>query len=59
VAAHRAFFERGLAECYARGRDENAINGYHAKLKTIHALATDPRLLHIVGDLIGKKSPRR
>jgi hypothetical protein len=53
VAAHRAFFDHGLAECTARGRDENAINGYHTKLKSMYELAADPRVLAIVNDLLG------
>ena len=52
VAANRAFFDRGLAECAARGRDENAINGFHTKLKSVYKLASDPRLLAIVNDLL-------
>ena len=53
---HRAFYDRALEECRRRGRDENAINGYHSKLRTIYELATDPRLLAIVEDLMGGES---
>ena len=53
---HREFYDRALQECRRRGRDENAINGYHSKLRTIYELATDPRLLAIVEDLMGGES---
>ena len=52
VWRHRLFYDRCLAECIARGRDENAINGYHTKLKSVYDIASDPRLLAIVSDLI-------
>ena len=56
VVAHREFYDRALEECRRRGHDENAINGYHSKLRTIYELATDPRLLAIVDDLMGGES---
>lgn len=52
VREHRVFFDEALSHALASGLDENAINGYHTKLRTIYDMATDPRLLEIVADLI-------
>jgi hypothetical protein len=52
VQRNRMRFDASLAQAQSCGRDENAINGYHTKLSTVWELATDPRLLGIVADLI-------
>lgn len=51
--AHRAWFDGVSAQFRAAGKDAYSINGYHARLKTLHDLATHPLLLDYVEDLIG------
>ena len=53
AAAHRRNFDELLAELHANQRDAYALDGYHAKCRTIWDLTTDPRILDHVEDLIG------
>jgi len=53
AAANRAAFDRILADFRALGHDGYAINGYHRCCRSIYDLATTPRILDLVEDLIG------
>ena len=52
---NRAYFDYLLAEmrCYQDGFSTYAINGYHMICRGLYRLATDPRILDLVEDLIG------
>ncbi len=50
---NRVAFDRMLASFRASGHDSYAINGYHDRCATIWDMATNPRLLDLVQDLIG------
>lgn len=51
--ANRAAFDAMLAAFRAQGRDSYAINGFHDRCATIWDMATNPRILDLVEDLIG------
>jgi ectoine hydroxylase-related dioxygenase (phytanoyl-CoA dioxygenase family) len=53
VAANRRAFDALLAAFRAQGRDSYAINGFHDRCRSIWDLATDPRVLDLVEDLLG------
>ncbi|MFW6060995.1 MAG: phytanoyl-CoA dioxygenase family protein [Phycisphaeraceae bacterium] len=55
VERNRAYFDYILAEMkmHEDGRDSYAINGYHSRCKGIYDMATHPRILDLVEDLIG------
>jgi non-heme Fe2+,alpha-ketoglutarate-dependent halogenase len=52
---NRAYFDYILASMrvFNDGRDTYAINGYHSRCKGIYDLATDPRILDLVEDIVG------
>jgi hypothetical protein len=50
---HRAATDALLAAFRAQGRDSYAINGFHDRCASIWDLATAPRILDLVEDLIG------
>jgi hypothetical protein len=52
---NRAYFDWLMEQVrsYDDGRDQYAINGYHTRCRGIYELATDPRILELVEDLIG------
>lgn len=54
IRAHRAFFDRILAEAAAKGWNSYAINGWHARLRTLWELAQEDRILDYVQDLLGE-----
>ncbi len=51
--ANRTAFDALLASFRAQGKDSYAINGFHDRCATIWDLATNPRILDLVEDLIG------
>jgi non-heme Fe2+,alpha-ketoglutarate-dependent halogenase len=53
VRRNRAAFDAMLATFRAEGKDSYAINGYHSSCATIWDMATNPRILDLVQDLIG------
>ncbi len=53
VRCNRAAFDTMLATFRAEGKDSYAINGYHGSCATIWDMATNPRILDLVQDLIG------
>jgi hypothetical protein len=55
VERNRAYFDYILASmrAYNDGRDTYAINCYQTRCQGIYELATDPRILDLVEDLIG------
>ncbi len=50
---NRAAFDAMLAAFRAEGKDTYAINGFHDRCATIWDMATNPRILDLVQDLIG------
>ncbi|MEI8196365.1 MAG: phytanoyl-CoA dioxygenase family protein [Phycisphaerae bacterium] len=52
---NRAYFDYLLAEMrvFNDGRDTYAINGYHERCRGLYRIATDPRILNIVEDIVG------
>jgi non-heme Fe2+,alpha-ketoglutarate-dependent halogenase len=52
---NRAYFDYILAAMRAEedGRDTYAINAYHTRCQGIYEMATDPRILDLVEDIIG------
>lgn len=54
IAAHRAYFDRILAEAFEKGHDSYGINGWHLRLRGLYDLVCEPRILDYVQDLIGE-----
>ncbi len=50
---NRIAFDALLASFRAQGKDSYAINGFHDRCATIWDMATNPRILDLVQDLIG------
>lgn len=52
---NRAYFDYLLASLRALndGRDSYAINGWHSRCRGIYEMATDPRILDLVEDIVG------
>jgi non-heme Fe2+,alpha-ketoglutarate-dependent halogenase len=50
---NRDAFDAMLAAFRAQGKDSYAINGFHDRCATIWDMATNPRILDLVEDLIG------
>lgn len=52
---NRAYFDYLLAamRVFNDGRDTYAINGYHSRCRGIYEMATDPRILDLVEDIVG------
>jgi len=53
IAAHRAYFDRLLKKVMAKGHNSYSINGWQKYCGGIHDLATEPRILDYVEDLLG------
>jgi ectoine hydroxylase-related dioxygenase (phytanoyl-CoA dioxygenase family) len=55
AVANRAYFDSLLQQIRAAndGRDAYAINGYHTRCRGLYELATAPRILDHVADLVG------
>jgi ectoine hydroxylase-related dioxygenase (phytanoyl-CoA dioxygenase family) len=53
TAAQRAYFDRLLAMATAAGRDNYAVNGWHAHCRGLYDLVCHPRMLDYVEDIVG------
>jgi ectoine hydroxylase-related dioxygenase (phytanoyl-CoA dioxygenase family) len=51
--ANRKYFDSILERTFAAGKDSYSISTAHRRYRGVHEMATDPRVLDYVGDILG------
>ena len=53
AVANREYFDAMMAQLESEGRSSYSINGFHVKCRTQWDMATHPRILDLVEDILG------